>query len=710
MKKNNRIKLFLCAIVLAVFTAHGQERIHVAANGSDSEADGSQNAPFATLEHAINAAKPLISEGKNIEICLKDGVYFVGKTISLDGKTLSKNKDQNCKLNLTISSQGNALISGGIRVDAGKLEEVFDKNLLSRLPEKREGKLFKLNLKSLGIVDFGKITQAGFGSGRGISQVEAFYNMMPLTLARYPNFGIMKIGKVIDSGYVKAVAEMQGALKPKPDNNIRGATFEYLDSRHNRWAMADDAWIYGNLSVGWADDRIKIKKIDVEKKTVELASPHIYGVRTCLYDVKAKDAWKVAADLDMRGYCALNLFEEIDAIGEYYIDRKSGIFYVMLAEKPDGGFFDFSVCADSLLEIKNASAITVKNIEFANSRGGGIVAKNVTDFNISNCKFHNFGLNGVDIQNPYGDKYNSNIKIYNCLIFDNAYSGILINAGYRKDLIDSSSSIDNCEFYKNGRVIVNYSPSLGISGVGIKVRHCYFHDQKYLMLSYSGNDLLIEANYFERCAKDASDMGIIYGGRDQSWQGNVIRYNIFAENTPTNINDNVCGVYVDDGSCNFLIEKNIFCRTGNMGRYGFAAIFLHGGHDNIVNKNVFIDCPASAAHGAWNEERWQGALKRERARLKEAVDIESEIYLKKYPHLANMLKPNQKRINKMTNNLLYNTQMPFKGEWSLSGNKEIQPLLYVPNKIYWNSKEVEKYFGDNQLVKEILSKKAGLQK
>ena len=64
----------------------------------------------------------------------------------------------------------------------------------------------------------------------------------------------------------------------------------------------------GQMVYGWAYDQIKIKKIDPAAKTITLADPHAYGVRSNT-PPKGSRLYVDKADLKVRGYQAFNLIE-----------------------------------------------------------------------------------------------------------------------------------------------------------------------------------------------------------------------------------------------------------------------------------------------------------------------------------------------------------------------------------------------------------------
>ena len=700
---NKRSFIVLSGLLLACALQAAPSRIFISPTGSNTGGNGSEKAPYATLQRAKAAIKSLPRGEVDIVVC--EGEYFVG-----DGVEFTKNDLKDVKLTITGrlgAKDKKPVFIGGKKVMASELQEVTDKAILAKIPSDAEGKLFFIDLKKFGMTDYGKMRQRGFGSPTYPTEMEAFYNHEPMTCAQYPNdTSIMKIGEVLDEGHVRAIAYGQGAYKPKPDKHIRGATFKYIDQRTERWADAPEAFIRGNLSVGWADDQIKIKKIDTTAKTILLDTPHVYGVWSCVPD---KDGKVKSGDIAVRGYQVYNLLEEIDRNGEYYIDRQNGIFYVMLPEKPAADkFFNFSIISEPFIRFKDVDGVTLQGIDFTANRVTAIEMNNCTNSQIDRCQVYNCarGIRMTGIKNSL-----TRSRVYNC-----AYGGIEVRGGNRRTLERGNNVVKNCEFFNNARLKMNYSPALLLVGVGNTISNCDFHDHPHVCIQYGGNDMLIERNTFIRCCKGSSDMGVTYTGRNQSEQGNIIRRNFFSKNLPPDPGAMMCGVYVDDGSGGTLIENNIFCDTGSIGHSSsFGAVYYHGGCDNIARENVFIACESGVGQQTWTNEWWAAAIKRESHRFYKEVDVNSDIYKKRYPKLAKLFDPQAPRENFVERNKVFCTPMSLNGNMILRNNKPLKPnkgftAAQALGVDFWTLELVEKYFGEDALVKKNLEGSIGVEK
>ena len=685
-------KLFILSLISITSIANAQ--IFVSTKGSDKLGDGTQARPYATLNRAIKD----LNVQKN-RIIIEEGTYVAPQPIII-------NKIGFDKSHIEIEGKGKVEFIGAKRVSATKLEKINDKTFLSKFRNPEISTLYKLDLKNLGITDYGKLRRRGFACASFPMQMEAFYSASnELHLAKYPNIGKLHIGKIIDAGYAPSENK-----NPTPEEKKRLPKFISDNEIAPYWCNNDDIWLSGILSYGWCDDHQKIKHIDPTTKEIELSAPHCYGVMSSHPDYAT-----IKQDISVRGYYIYNVLEEIDVPYEYYIDRKQGVFYISLPIEPKSDdYFDFTITENPLLQIFNSKNILIKNIIFSSGRGNGIEILDSQKIDIENCTFKNFGLKGAIAK--LSDKKTipttlTKYRFAKCSFYENGAGGIDIDGGNRKTLAPARNRVEDCYFSNNCRIKKNYASSVNINGVATSVSHCEFRNSDHQHISFMGNDHTIENSLFFDGCKNTSDMGAIYTGRNPSNKGTQIRNNFFSNIQAKDKDSKVCSIYIDDGSGGMKIYKNIFCKATTSGASDlYGAIFLHGGHDNIMDKNVFIECEASVGHTRWENKKWKKFINEEfKYRLKDEVDIESEPY-KKYPELKDFFTTDRERFNHVMNSLFYKTRQPYWGDFKLTNkNSKLIPTS-KPKVKKWTLKDVEKYFGDNELVKSILEKKIGIRK
>ena len=115
-----------------------------------------------------------------------------------------------------------------------------------------------------------------------------------------------------------------------------------------------------------------------------------------------------------------------------------------------------------------------------------------------------------------------------------------------------------------------------------------------MAVGIGGNDHVFEYNVVHDVCNASDDAGALYKGRNPSCRGNVIRYNLWRD-IGSPMGHGTAAVYFDDGDGGDTVFGNIFVRCGYPGKGSFGTVFSHGGHDNIAENNLFIDCQRALA-------------------------------------------------------------------------------------------------------------------
>lgn len=289
------ICLFL-ALSLTQFRASNAQSIHVSKKGKD-ENPGTLESPLASLEKAREMLRARKDKNpyqpQDLKVILHEGSYDLQASLVLDQRDGGW-KDH--PVTWTAAEGERVSITGGKTIEGKKFKPVVDKKILDRIPEEARKKVVSINLHKEGIHQFGKHQQYGHALPVIPSTLELFVDGQPMTLARYPNKGAVKIGKVIDPGSVPRIG----------DKSNRGAAFLYTDDRHKKWTNIANVWIQGTLNYGFADDYSPIASIDTLTHQVKLGKPHLYGV---------------GHGKDFQEYVVMNLLEELDSPGEWYLDE-----------------------------------------------------------------------------------------------------------------------------------------------------------------------------------------------------------------------------------------------------------------------------------------------------------------------------------------------------------------------------------------------------
>ncbi|HNY87537.1 MAG TPA: right-handed parallel beta-helix repeat-containing protein, partial [Candidatus Hydrogenedentes bacterium] len=254
-----------------------------------------------------------------------------------------------------------------------------------------------------------------------------------------------------------------------------------------------------------------------------------------------------------------------------------------------------------------------------------------------------------------------------CDISDTGTGGLVIEGGDRKMLAPCGHIAENNDIWNPGRRKRTHAYNVHMGGVGVLLAHNRIHSAPHQAIGLGGNDHIIEFNEIFNICQESDDCGAFYMGRNPSERGSILRYN-FWRDTGGPRSHGSCAVYFDDGSGGQTVHGNVFLRAagGN-----FGAVFVHGGHNNRVYNNIFVDCKAAMRHVRWDDATWTewitGDLWKERL-LKE-VDISRSPYKERYPELTGFFEfHGAKRANYSARNVAVRCPMLLDGDWEEEDN------------------------------------------
>jgi parallel beta-helix repeat protein len=640
---NPMTTLALCLILPAVFTAE----IFVSPSGNDSN-PGTRDLPFKTLERAREESRAVRARGaatKAITIWMRGGTYFRTRTFTL-GKSDAGSPDAP----LVISAYGNesVRVSGGVLLPTSAFHPVRSVEALRRLPASARHHVVEADLRALGVRDFGTHRQFGHGLPVVPAPMEICWNDTMLQLARYPNEGGILMGSVVDTGSVPRVG----------DYGERGGRFRYTDIRHNRWVSAKDVWLQGFFHYGFADDKIRVARIDTVRREITLASPHMYGL---------------SSGENFNQYVALNLLEELDAPGEWYVDSSSGLLFLWPAGNVASARIVASVLEQPLVAIEEASDCVLNNLTLEDSRAIGVYIEGGSRNRIVGCTIRNVGTLGVmlgqgarqtfphitaddftgipvsrDVGSYHAYGYlntawernaGAHHSIEKCEIYNTGSGGILLGGGSKKALVAGGCEVTDCRIHEFTRRNKAGAAGVIVDGCGNRVVHNEIFDGDLQAILVHGNDHLFEFNRIHHVARNSNDASAWYLGRDPSDQGNIVRWNFFYEVGRPDRKWTM-GVYCDDATCGVTIEGNVFYHVAS-----FGTVYSNGGHDITVDNNIFVEGygPAYQLKSMWYDFGYSeipyffGEKGIYTTRLTRSVDIRQPPYSIRYPGLKDWL-------------------------------------------------------------------------
>ena len=568
----------------------------VAPHGHDSN-PGTKSRPFLTLEAARDAVRRLKQKGHGqsggVTIWIRGGRYMRSKPFEL---TAVDSGTKDFPIVYRAYQDEEARLVGGQFLKGFKA--VSDAAILGRLNEDARKHVLEADLPSQGLMDFGELRSRGFGRPVSPSHLELFFGGLPMTLARWPN----------EDGWEKIAGFPEDSVQDDGHGGKIGGLesgFFYAGDRPRRWINPEDVWVHGFWAWDWANSYEKIESLDLGKRWIKTALPRgHYGFRA-----------------GQRFYF-LNILEELDVPGEWYVDRKMAKLYFWPPKPIESAEAMVSLLESPLISIHEASFITIRGLLLEGTRGHAIFIKGGAGNLIAGCRMRLIGNYGVWVDGGKGH------GVLSCDIENTGDGGVWLAGGDRQTLEPGGHFVENCHFQKQGRWSLCYVPSIIISGVGQRAVHNLIHDHPHCPVLYSGNDHLIEWNEIHHVALETGDVGAIYSGRDWTFRGNRIRYNFIHHTGGVGMGS--MGVYMDDCVSGTEIFGNIFYQMKR-------AVFLGGGRDHRVENSIFVEChPAIEIDGRGLDKSpvWSNMVYQ--FMKQQLLAVPQELYRSRYPAISEL--------------------------------------------------------------------------
>ncbi|MBQ1862824.1 MAG: PDZ domain-containing protein [Clostridia bacterium] len=456
---------------------------------------------------------------------------------------------------------------------------------------------------------------------RGLDIQQLFVNGKKYVMARYPN----EDPEEILGGY------SADTLSPERISRWKDPSTGYIRALHSSEWGGNDYFINGknadgSLSLRWVGDNNRGSDFHSEKVMVE------------------------------------NIFEELDSEKEWFYDKENGYLYVIPEQGTNiacatvegavcGELFRISECENiefSDILFKNTKRMLfcseyekITRSDWAVARNGAIYINKSKNVRISNCGFTEIGGNCIFI-----DGKNSDIAVSRCDFTYCGASGVCIfgnqecvrdlstwenhktvisdyEPGPQKDDFPKDIIVKDCYFYYLGIYEKQTSPVTMSVCSRVSVDGCTIHHVPRAGInicdgSFGGHR--IQNNLVFDTVRETGDHGPFNSwGRDRFWSlggldgsgkdGEIKRHYATLDAVETTViyHNMFCGsrgfgIDLDDGSSNYLIEKNYCVGVGIKLREGFlrtvrnnfissAPLDLHctfAENDDIIENNIIV--------------------------------------------------------------------------------------------------------------------------
>ncbi|XEC95535.1 Ig-like domain-containing protein [Paenibacillus tarimensis] len=574
---------------------------YVATDGSDA-GDGSMHDPFSTFERVRDVIRGLKAIGlypeSGITVYVRGGTYVRTSSFRLEA---TDSGEEGAPVVYRAYPGEHVRIVGSLKLNGGDFGPVTDPAVLERLDEQARAHVVQVSLPSQGVNDFGVVERITKDMQTVTALPELLFNDSPMTIARWPNEGYTRVGTVHNNG------------------TSNGPVFSYLDDRVERWATIDDVWLFGYFYYDWASETIPVVALHPDQNTIASDTKTLYGVKPGAR------------------YYVFNSLEELDAPGEWYLDRHDGTLYVYPPAPLAGSEVRLTVLKEPLVVMDDVRHVAFSDLTFSGGRGDGLVMFGGTGNRIEGNTFRNFGNRAVMVNGGLRHSVADNT------IYDTGNGGIYLLGGDRILLSPGGHEAVGNHIYRYGRIKQASTRAVELHGVGNRAANNEIHHAPHQVILVKGNNHIIEYNEIYNVVNDTEDAGAIYIVRDWTEQGNVIRHNFFYD-IRNAISTRTEAIYFDDRSGGQYVYGNVFRNV--------SGPVKHTGRNNFVMNNIMMDCGWAVHIGIWG-----GDLTFLKQRLSQ-MPYQVEPWSLRYPHLVNILddQPGTQKYNVIQRNVFVNSQ------------------------------------------------------
>jgi tetratricopeptide (TPR) repeat protein len=542
-----------------------KKSIYVSIKGNDKNI-GTKAKPFASIQRAQEEVKKIKKEGMpagGINVYLRGGKYLIDESISFG---IEDSGTADAPVIYRNYPNEEVRIMGGKQVT--NFKPLSDPEIIRRLPDESKNKVWVSDLKELGITDYGQLLNRGSHAKSNLSALELFFDNNPMTLARWPNQGYERVSKLV-------TPEGDGVLggqSPRTGTYQYGR-FCYSGDRPLKWKEDKNIWVYGYFAYEYEKSHTNITSIDTENRIINIGPDtryHRSGIERHFIRVKQNAP-----------YVVYNLLSELDAPGEWYLDRETGKLYFYPPSDIKKSEIFVSTLSVPFLVMNDASHIGLYGLTFEVNRSNGLEIKKGQNNLIAGCTIRNTGQWAVNIPSGW------NHKVFGCDMYNMGEGGVILDGGDRKKLIPAGHIVENNHIYSFNKFEGGYRHTVRIQGIGQRVSHNVTNDTPMQAIHFIANDHIIEFNELHDIVYEGRELGAMYV-YSNNWammnRGNIIRNNFFhhiSYHSSPNLTQGLNAIHIDALNGGLVIEKNFF--------YRFPSGVSNPQPENRIENNIFVD-------------------------------------------------------------------------------------------------------------------------
>jgi len=545
----------------------GEAAFYVSPSGNDTD-PGTLELPFATLHRAQDAVRQSRNRSQPLTVLVREGTYYLDRPLAFTHEDSGTKEAPR----VYAAFPGERITISGGRKLACKWGSYKNGIMMASVPP-------------------------------GMKFTQLFINGKRQVRARYPNYDASVPGK---SGYLEAVGPIPtGTANPfaSPDDDMtfstqapRGIRFDPQTFTKKKWANPEAAEIHIFQAAYWGNLQWKIRGIDRATNSIWFGEGG--------QQIGAKWSHNPAVLNKASRFFVDNVFEELDAPGEWFLDSQKNILYYYPAQGVD---LDSALVEVPILEQAiQFSGTQVNPVEHISLRGFRIAhttATYLSDYEVpslSDWAIHRGGavfaegshhclieacwLDGVGGTAVFVNDYNRDFAVVGCKITEAGESAICFVGDFEKTNGTQRSFPYECKASNN---LIHDCGVYGkqISGVYISrakritASHNLIHNMPRSAIcigdgTWGGH--VIEFNQTHDTVLETSDHGPFNAwGRDRGWslaqshgpytadrsldvwealvdamEPVIVRNNFFEEKSGW-------GLDLDDGATNYEIYNNI---------------------------------------------------------------------------------------------------------------------------------------------------------